>query len=290
MSALAKDLELRGDEALAAGDDERAIELWWEALDAFLAESEAGHGDDTAQPDQLLQHVTRLTEKIYEAQRNREPEPDPPTDPTMLQAAVAAALEAGELILAAQECAALARAHTELADPDGAESALRQAVALARDVDAADPELTLWAFSSLVDFLSPSEESVALAQEMAATLIERTDMWHPMRAAEAATHWALAELAFAEVAPHRVDHAVDLVARRAVTMLDEVCFHDQGQELRRRVAHLLRSVDRHADADTWQADADRYEDWSVDMDQQIPGHVHLWDIRYDLPGRGESNS
>ena len=38
----------------------------------------------------------------------------------------------------------------------------------------------------------------------------------------------------------------------------------------------------------WQADADAYEDWEDFMEQQIPGHVHLWDIRFDAPdGAGD---
>ncbi len=123
----------------------------------------------------------------------------------------------------------------------------------------------------------------ALAHEMASNLIERDEMYHPMRAADAANCWAIAELKFAEVETHRVDHAIDGIARPAIDMLDDICFHDKSQALQRLVADLLRSAGRDADADQWQADADKYEDWEMFMEQEIPGHVHLWDIRFANP-------
>lgn len=81
-----------------------------------------------------------------------------------------------------------------------------------------------------------------------------------------------------------------LIARQAITMLDDICFHGMGQDLQRRVAELLRLVGRDTEADQWQADADRYDDWDVFMEQEIPGHVHLWDIRIALSDRGKSQS
>jgi hypothetical protein len=108
-------------------------------------------------------------------------------------------------------------------------------------------------------------------------------MYHPMRAADAAYHWAVAELRFAEAAQHRVDHAIDGIARQAIEMLDGICFHDKSQALQRLVADVLRSAGRDVEADQWQADADKYEDWEWFMEQEIPGHVHLWGIRMDLP-------
>ncbi|CDP88732.1 hypothetical protein BN975_04575 [Mycolicibacterium farcinogenes] len=138
------------------------------------------------------------------------------------------------------------------------------------------------AFISLIHFLSPSAESVTLAQEMAANLIDRKEMYHPMRAADAAYHCAIAELRFAELSPHRVDHAIDAITRPTITMLDDICFHGNSQALQRLAAEVLRSVGRDTEADEWQADADKYEDWSVFMEQEIPGHVHRWDIRIDL--------
>lgn len=143
-----------------------------------------------------------------------------------------------------------------------------------------DPELLLHTFWSLIDFLPPSEESVSLAKEMASNLIERREMYHPMRAADAAYRLALAELDFAEIAPQHLDSAIDGSTRQAIEMLDGVCFHGKSQELQRWAAAVLRAVGRDTDADSWRAAADRYEDWEWFTDQPIPGHVHLWDIRH----------
>ena len=106
-----------------------------------------------------------------------------------------------------------------------------------------------------------------------------TTTYHPMRAADAAYRLAIAELDFAELAPQHMNSAIGS-ARQAVEMLDGVCLHDKSQELQRWAAAVLRAVGRDADADIWRAAADRYEDWEWFTEQPIPGHVHLWDIRY----------
>ncbi|MBP2450942.1 hypothetical protein [Mycolicibacterium lutetiense] len=202
---------------------------------------------------------------------------------TELRAAVETSMEEGDLAHASHMSFRLGETLEDLGDREGAESAYRHAVVLAREVDANDPELILAAFTSLIHFLSPAEESVALAQELAGYLIDRDDMYHPMRAADAAYHCAIAELNFAEVAPYRMDHAIDDIARPTIKVLDDICFHDKSQALQRHIADALRSVGRDAEADQWQADADKYEDWEWFMEQEIPGHVHLWDIRIDMP-------
>jgi hypothetical protein len=185
-----------------------------------------------------------------------------------LRSAVDESMETGNLAHASHLSFRHGETLEELEDQAGAESAYRRAVALAREVDVRDPELMLAAFSALIHFLSPSEESVALAQEMAANLIDREEMYHPMRAADAAYNWAIAELKFAEVTPHRVDHAIDGVTQQAIEMLDGVCFHDKSQTLQRLVAGVLRNTGRDVEAGQWQADADKYEDWSAFMDQE----------------------
>lgn len=94
-----------------------------------------------------------------------------------------------------------------------------------------DAELLLHTFWALIDFLPPSEESVALAKEMASNLIERREMYHPMRAADAAYRLALAELDFAEIAPRHMDSAIDGSTRRSDGSLTVYYFHDKSQEL-----------------------------------------------------------
>lgn len=275
--------EFLGDEAAAAGQPEQALDMYAQArrlrCDALrLAISSESIDMRTLAPTNAA--LKRLNDKI----RNLVDELHPPKTLmeriTDLQTEMDEHLASGRLDLAGHLSVQLGAAHEEFGDNDEAESAYRYAVVLARQVDARDPELLLHTFWSLIDFLPPSEESVALAREMASNLIERKEMYHPMRAADAAYRLAIAELDFAEIAPQHLDSAIDGSTRQAVDMLDGVCLHDQTQELQRWAAAVLRAVGRDADADTWRAAADRYEDWEWFTDQQIPGHVHLWDIRH----------
>lgn len=167
---------------------------------------------------------------------------------TALRTSIDRSVESGDLASASKLSIDLGELLEKLDDHGGAESACRQAVALARQVDAAMPEITLWAFRALVHFLPPSLETITLAREMATNLIERDDMYHPMRAADAAYCWATAELEFAEVSPERVDHAVNGVARQAVEMLDGVCFHDKGQIFRCRLVEWNVNMSLHTKA------------------------------------------
>ena len=291
----AEELERLGDEALCAGQLEQAFahydharKLVFKEFDSVLMEVADA---DLEYASRIAEDLNRVTRKCSDVWRAMQPPPKSLEErATELRTAVDEYTESGDIARASQVCIDLGNILDRLGDREGAESAHRQAVALARQVDAAMPEWVLWAFRSLIDFLTPSEESITLAQEMAANLIERDEMYHPMRAADAAYHWAVAELRFAPVAQHRVDHAIDGVARQAIAMLDDICFHDKGQGLRRHAAKLLRCAGREADADQWQADADKYEDWSVVMDQEIPGHVHLWDIRIDLSAAKEATT
>lgn len=202
-----------------------------------------------------------------------------------LRSAARESISMGDIAHASHMSFRLGEALERRGEREGAESAYRQSVVLSRQVGEDDPELMLAAFTSLFHFLAPSEESFSLAQEMAGNLINRDEMYHPMRAAEAAYHWAVTELAFAEVTPHRIDHVIEGIARTAIEALNDVCFHNIGQALQRRVAEALRRVGRGTEAEEWQAAADKYEDWDEAMDQVIPGHVHLWDIRFSLSGR-----
>ncbi|OMC05692.1 hypothetical protein A5733_18610 [Mycobacterium sp. NS-7484] len=291
--ASAEELEQLGDAALSAEQLEQALghyqnarKILCEALD-LVAEAEA----DFEVVSMIADDLMRVTEKAFDARSRLHPPPESQLPPPKsgrekaveLRAAVDESMAEGELAHASHMSFRLGETLEDLGDREDAESAYRQAVVLAREVDADDPELVLAAFVSLIHFLSPSEESVTLAQEMAGYLIDRRDMYHPMRAADAAYHCAIAELNFAEVAPHRMDHAIDEIAGTAIKMLDEVCFHGRSQALQRLVADVLRSAGRDSEAESWQADADKYEDWGSFMEQQIPGHVHLWDIRFDLP-------
>lgn len=297
--ASAEELEQFGDEALAAEQPEEAIRHYDSAHDSL---SEALDLAVDADADfevvsMIADDLMRLTEKAFDARSRLQPPPEshqPSPKSHLEQAAILRttvdeSMESGDLAHASHMSFRLGETLEDLNDREGAESAYRQAVMLAREVDAGDPELMLAAFSYLIHFLSPSEESVALAQEMAANLMDRREMYHPMRASEAAYHCAIAELRFAEVNPDRVDHAIDAITRPAISMLDDICFHDKSQALQRLGAEILRRVGRDADADQWQADADKYEDWEMFMEQEIPGHIHLWDIRFDQSDRSSDD-
>lgn len=278
--------ERLGDRAMCTGKFNEAVDHYAEINNLILPLVDVTVDEETSA--RFVEVLNRTRPKLIDLRRRLQP---PAVQAAELRAAVDTALENGELAHASHMSFRLGEVLENLEDREGAESAYRQAVALAREVDANDPELMLAAFRSLTEFLPPSEESITLAQEMAANLIERHEMYHPMRAAEAAFTWAVAELRFAEVAPHRVDHAIDGIARQAIDMLDDICFHDKAQALQRLIADVLRSAGRAVEADQWQADADKYEDWEWFMQQEIPGHVHLWDIRIDLSdGAGENES
>ncbi|RUP30404.1 MAG: hypothetical protein EKK51_17155 [Mycolicibacterium sp.] len=279
----ADEYEFLGDEAAAAGQPEQALDMYAEArrrhCDALrLAISSESFDMQALTPTNAA--LKRLNDKICTLVDELHPPKTLTERIADLQTEMDEHLASGRLDLASHLSVQLGAAHEELGDNDEAESAYRYAVVLARQVDARDPELLLHTFWSLIDFLPPSEESVALAREMASNLIERKEMYHPMRAADAAYRLAIAELDFAETAPQHLDSAIDGSTRQAVEMLDGVCLHDKTQELQRWAAAVLRAVGRDSDADTWRAAADRYDDWEWFTDQQIPGHVHLWDIRY----------
>ncbi len=280
----AEELEQLGDEALSAEQLEQALQHYEEARQILgvaldlVVEADA----DFEVFSMITDDLSRVGDKAHDAWSRLQPPPKSHEEQAAeLRAMADKATEEGDLAHASHMSFRLGETLEDIGDLENAESAYRQAVMLAREVDASDPELMLAAFTSLIHFLSPSEESVALAQEMAANLIDRKEMYHPMRATEAAYHCAIAELNFAEVAPHRMDHAIEAIARPTIKMLDDICFHDKSQALQRLVAEVLRGVGRDVEADQWQADADRYEDWEDFMEQQIPGHVHLWDIRFD---------
>jgi tetratricopeptide (TPR) repeat protein len=255
----AEELEQLGDEALSAEQLERALQhygearrLLCEALDLVL-----GEDADFEVISMITDDLSRVGEKAHDVWSRLQPPPKSHEEQAAeLRAMVDVSMESGDLAHASHMSFRLGETLEDLGDLENAESAYRQAVVLAREVDASDPELMLAAFASLIHFLSPSEESVALAEEMAANLIDRKEMYHPMRAAEAAYHCAIAELEFAEVNPHRVDHAMDAIARPTIKMLDDICFHERSQALQRLAAEVLRGVGRDVEADQWQADAE----------------------------------
>jgi len=185
----------------------------------------------------------------------------------------------GDLARASHTWVVIGEARETAGDRGGAESAFRRAVALARQVDAQDPELVMYAFTTLSDFLAPSEESVRLAEELVESL-ERREMFHPLRALNAERLWARALLKLVAVDPSRIDEAVRR-AGIAADLGDRVCSHDVARQLRRDVALTLHAAGRDDEATWWETTANQWGDWDDDDmfdDLVIPGHVHLWDL------------
>lgn len=278
------DFEHRGDEAVSAGCPDQALALYGQAErcynDVIDWEKPVLDQVDDVTFGLVLDSLRRIRTKMSTVVEQLESSTDSPADPVAeLRAEADAAMEEGDLAHASHMSFRLGEELAESGDRGRAESAFRQAVALARQVDAADPELMLAAFSSLIDFLAPSEESIALASELANHLLNRDEMYHPMRAAEAVSVWAHAELEYAEVVPERLNHVIDGIVRQALDMLDDICFHEDAQQLRYEVARVLCTNGRQTEADEWCAEADKFAAWERFPDQQIPGHVHLWDIR-----------
>lgn len=279
------EFERRGDEAVFAGDFDAAMALYERAQQCYdvVIDWEKPILDqvDAATFELIMGLFTRIRTKMSTVVEQVESSKSPADPAAELRAAADAAMEEGDLAHASHMSFRLGEVLAESGDRGGAESAFRRAVALARQVDAADPELMLAAFSALIEFLAPSEETIALAAEMADHLLNRDEMYHPVRAAETAWVWARAEIDYAEVVPDRLDHVIDGIVRQALDMLDGICFHEVAQQLRHRVAAALCTTGRAVEADEWCAEADKYGIWERFSDQEIPGHVHLWNIRVD---------
>jgi len=187
------------------------------------------------------------------------------------------ALATGSLARASHLSFSLGSRLVEVGDHSGAEAAYRHAVVLADLAGGDDPEVVLAAYRSLVRFLEPSEEAVELAEDLLWILKEVDPTRHVMRLAEAEECLAHALLRHAIVEPGTVDHALR-VAALTIEDLEVTCSHGSVRSLQLLVADALRSAGREAAAAGWQADADKYGERCDVMVQEIPGHVHLWDV------------
>lgn len=285
----AVELEAEADAQATAGDDATAERRYREALASIhglllhlLTDPAPGSAPDRDLISSTTEVSTRLRSKLaaYDS-----PPPTPQEVADRLRAETEEAMAAGDIAHASHLCFRLGDHLVERADRAGAESAYRRAVVLARQVDAEDPELVLTAFTSLSEFLAPSQESVALAEELVEMIVERREMYHPMRAAEATASLAWALLRMADLDPARASEGVER-AEQAVEHFHGCCLHGEAQDMQQLTARALRAVGRHEDAARWQAEVDRYahctdwDDWEVEV---IPGHVHLWDIRLTKP-------
>lgn len=193
-----------------------------------------------------------------------------------------AKLAGGDLVGSALGFLSVGYQFYEGGDGEAGESCYRRALALARTIDNQDSELFLAVFRDVIVRLSPSAEAVELAEELTDALTARHNRVHPLAAAEALQVHATALLSMGLTDASYLDLCPPTV-RKAIAAADAVCFHSVAQELQLCAAHMFGLAGRTAEAKAWQAEADRHEDWEIAEDQEIPGHVHLWDIRITLP-------
>lgn len=277
--AAVEQIEQFGDDHLSDGQVEEVVIKYKQAASAcamVLIET-SSHEQQAALNDAL----SRIVEKGRAAWRElpasqRVSIGDVRFGQTMVDRAIAD----GDLPLAGYLSIEYGRMLLAEGDAERAETAFRQAVTLAREVDADDPELVLLAYVTLLTALGPTEEALSLANELSLAMIGRKELYHPMRAANAVCIRAVLELNYSLTHPAHLNEAIQ-VCQHAITFADNVCFHDKAQELQRAAAIALREAGRVDEAEHWQALADQYDDWEPFDDQQIPGHVHLWDKRVD---------
>ena len=206
----------------------------------------------------------------------------------------ATAMEKGQTAHACSRIVAVGDRLVELGDQRAAESVYRQGVALARQSGSEDPNDVYHAFESLISFLEPSDESVALAEELY-QLLERPDMQHPMRSAETAYLRASVTLKLACINRSKLQDALT-AARVGIETCDDVCFHQDARRLELQVIDALLHHGLDYEASNWrialrtqEEGAKDYRGWKKviegdeDWYEQIPGHVHLWDIRVEMP-------
>jgi len=192
-----------------------------------------------------------------------------------------AAYDEGDLPTACHHAYLLGCLYRDTSQLQEAEAAFRESVMLAREMGEEFPELVLMVFANLARFLWPSKESVTLSNELTEYL-DRPKTSHPMRGAEAAHLHAESMLHLARIDPQVLDEAV-VAARDAISICDDWCLHYLAHSLREDVVYSLKARDRDSEASLWEAEIVRYGTWEADnkdSNRQIPGHVHLWDIRF----------
>ena len=275
LSAHIYELEKFGDECVASGDCDKADSYYKDALNLIL--------DDLDNFEDRMEDFLRITAKVREVHPLEE-EPPLSAEESIaeMREGVDEAISNGNLRRASHLSFLLGQELETNGDKEGAESAYRQSVALARETGVADPELVLASFTSLARFLSPSLESVRLSAELTEMMCGRTRMGHLMRCAEARYTHALGTLELAEQDVSYLDESL-VIARESIAKSHDSCQHELARNIGLRVAEILRSTGRDLEAEQWQAEADENFDPDIPWyDLEIPGHVHLWEIHLDL--------
>ena len=167
-----------------------------------------------------------------------------------LRARIEADVASGDLAMVSTWHEGLGDVLAEQGDREGAESAYRQAVAVAREIGPDDGFAgfqLMWAFRKLIHFLAPSEEAVQLGAEVLVILTSSDEEICDTYVAEAASVWATASLRFAELQPDHLDKAIGS-AKQAIEMWNRYsCFGDHVAALQAQVAKTLRVLGRGAE-------------------------------------------
>ena len=200
--AAVEQIEQFGDDHLSDGQVEEVVIKYKQAASAcamVLIET-SSHEQQAALNDAL----SRIVEKGRAAWRElpasqRVSIGDVRFGQTMVDRAIAD----GDLPLAGYLSIEYGRMLLAEGDAERAETAFRQAVTLAREVDADDPELVLLAYVTLLTALGPTEEALSLANELSLAMIGRKELYHPMRAANAVCIRAVLELNYSLTHPAR---------------------------------------------------------------------------------------
>src|ERR1043165_9491519 len=134
MPLSADELERLGDDALAAGELQAALNHYSEARRLVFDMLDPGlvQGTDFDTVSEIADELSRISRKRDDLARATQPPPKPLEEQAAdLRAAVDVSMEDGRIVHAAELCIDLGEILAELDDVDGAESAYRQAVALA---------------------------------------------------------------------------------------------------------------------------------------------------------------
>jgi len=197
-----------------------------------------------------------------------------------LRAGITDALSDGDIARAGMGCVTLASALMDADATSEAEQALREGIAYIRIGADTHPTITSdlasvaeMLYRDLATLLLPSPEAWSLTSELVTMLSERHA--HPIDLLE-----ALALRAEIEIQAGTIDDAITATTQ-ATAQAESICFHDVSFELERKMSDRLRRDGRTSEADEWTLRA------RARLDEFVPGHTHLWDIRMGSDGSWE---
>lgn len=260
--------EREGDSALESRDYQSALECYSKAT--------AGLQQTLSEPDNLSMQVW-ATSRVIDILTKSDIALVGDQNADQLAVAAAQALSEGNVALATRYNYLRGELLNESGDTEEAEEALREAVALARQVGVSDPFLLVTAYAALLDGIATSVETLALCRELEQAIAQLTP-FNAGLAEVAGKFLAHSELEMAGETGQNVDQAL-ATAKRICEWADRICHHSCAQGIRDHVHHMLHQVGREDESRWWAEEAQRYADWEQADGFHIPGHVHIWDLK-----------